>query len=223
VVVLEADTVLAAYSRYPALACQQRYTLYGSGDMLLETRVRPLSTLPDLPRLGLQLRLPASLDRLAWYGRGPHECYADRQVSAPVGVYSGLVSDQYVPYIRPQDYGNKTDVRWAALTDARGLGLLALAPQDGPLLQMSAQEFSTEDLTRAHHTYELAPCGQIIWNLDHLQAGLGSNSCGPGPLAQYLIQPMEHAFNVRLRPVNSPAAPMMHWRQGLAAVIEASA
>ena len=218
VVVLEADTVWAAYSRYPALACQQRYTVYGSGDLLIETSVRPLSQLPVLPRLGLQLRLPASLDRLAWYGRGPHECYVDRQAGAPVGVYTGLVRDQYVPYIRPQDYGNKTDVRWAALTDARGLGLLALAPQDGALLQMSAQAYSTEDLTRARHPYELAPGGVIFWNLDHLQAGLGSNSCGPSPLPQYLIQPSEHAFSVRLHPVNDPAAPMQHWRVGLGAV-----
>jgi hypothetical protein len=216
-VVLEADTVLAAYSRYPALACQQRYTIYGSGEVLLETSVRPLGKLPVLPRLGLQLRLPASLDRLAWYGRGPHECYADRQESALVGVYAGTVRDQYVPYVRPQDYGNKTDVRWAALTDARGLGLLALAPPDGALLQMSAHEYATEDLTRARHTHELAPCGEIVWNLDHRQAGLGSNSCGPGPLSQYLIQPNEYAFSLRLRPVNNPAAPMRLWRQGLPA------
>ncbi len=215
-IVLEVETVLGAYSRRPALASTQRYTVYGSGDVLIETRVRPLGPLPVLPRLGLQLRLPRSLDRLAWYGRGPHECYADRQASALVGVYSGRVRDQYVPYIRPQDYGNKTEVRWAALTDARGLGLLALAPQEGALLQVSAQEFSTEDLTRARHTYELASCGEIVWNLDHLQAGLGSNSCGPGPLPQYLIQPTARAFSLRLRPVNGLAAPMRHWRQGLA-------
>jgi beta-galactosidase/beta-glucuronidase len=216
-VVLEVETVLSAYSRRPALASLQRYTVNGSGDVLIETLVRPLGQLPVLPRLGLQLRVPRSLDRLAWYGRGPHECYADRQESAPVGVYGGQVRDQYVPYIRPQDYGNKTGVRWAALTDARGLGLLALAPQDGPFLEMSAQEYSTEDLTRARHTYELEPCGEIVWNLDHLQAGLGSNSCGPGPLLQYLIQPIERRFNIRLRPVNGPGAPMRHWRQGLAA------
>ena len=216
-VVLEVEAVLGAYSRLPALSSIQRYTVYGSGDVLIENHVRPLSKLPVLPRLGLQLRLPASLDRLAWYGRGPHECYADRQESAAVGVYAGRVRDQYVPYIRPQDYGNKTDVRWAALTDARGLGLLALAPQGGPFLEMSAQEFSTEDLTRARHTYELAPCGEIVWNLDHLQAGLGSNSCGPGPLPQYLIQPIERAFSVRLRPINGQAAPMRQWRLGLPA------
>jgi len=214
-VALEVETVLAAYSRRPALSSRQRYTVYGTGDVLIETNVQPLTQLPALPRLGLQLRLPANLDRLAWYGRGPHECYVDRQESALVGVFSGRVRDQYVPYIRPQDYGNKTEVRWAALTDARGLGLLALAPRDGPFLEISAQEYSTEDLTRARHTYELAPCGEIVWNLDHRQAGLGSNSCGPGPLPQYLIQPIERAFSIWLRPVNGPAAPMQHWRLGL--------
>src|SRR5262249_19209937 len=161
----------------------------------------------------LQLSLPAHFDRLAWYGRGPHENYADRQASAPVGVYSGLVREQYVPYVRPQDYGNKSDVRWAALTDARGQGLLALAAghratEDGSLRERSAQEYATADRRGARHTYELKPCGAIVWNLDHLQAGLGSNSCGPGPLPQYLIDPVARFFTVRLRPVNEPGEPM---------------
>jgi len=214
-VVFEVDLVLAAYARRPAFAASQRYTLYGSGDLLIETHLRPLSALPVLPRIGLQLGVPARFDRLAWYGRGPHECYADRQESARVGVHAGRVHDQYVPYVRPQDYGNKAEVRWAALTDARGLGMAALAPAAGPWLQTSAQEYSTEDLTRARHTFELQPCGHIVWNLDHLQAGLGSNSCGPGPLPQYLIQPVERRFALRLRLVDEPAAPMRHWRQGL--------
>jgi beta-galactosidase/beta-glucuronidase len=214
--VLEVERVHGAYAQRPALASTQRYEILGSGEVLIETQVRPLRRLPVLPRLGLQLRLPARLDRLAWYGRGPHECYADRQESALVGVYQGCVRDQYVPYIRPQDYGNKSEVRWAALSDARGLGLLALAPRDGPYLEMSAQEFTTEDLTRARHTYELAPCGEIVWNLDHLQAGLGSNSCGPSPLPQYLIAPVTHTFSVCLRPVSDPAAPMRHWREAAA-------
>jgi beta-galactosidase/beta-glucuronidase len=218
-VVLEVETVLAAYSLPPALACAYRYTVYGSGDVLIETRVRPLGTLPLLPRLGLQLRLPNTQDRFAWYGRGPHENYPDRKESALVGVYAGLVKDQYVPYIFPQDYGNKSDVRWAALTDTHGVGLLALAPPGAQLLNVSAHEYATEDLTRAAHTYDLTPCGEIILNLDHLQAGLGSNSCGPGPLPQYLIVPVDTSFAVRLRPLSGDvSAAMSWWRQPLETV-----
>ena len=217
-IVVEVEIVWAAYSRRPAFTTTQRYTVYGSGDLVIETHVRPHGKLPVLPRLGLQLRLPRVFDRLAWYGRGPHESYCDRQESALVGVYSGSVHDQYVPYVRPQDYGNKTGVRWAALTDARGLGLLALAPREGDLLQVSAQEFSTEDLTRARHTYELEPCAEIVFNLDHLQAGLGSNSCGPGPLPEYLIEPIERRFAVRLRPIDGPQSAMRHWSERLPVV-----
>src|SRR5258708_3308501 len=82
--------------------------------------------------------------------------------------------------------------RWGVM-GARGVGLVALGPEDGRFLERSAQEYSTEDLTRARHTYELVRCGEIVWNLDHLQGGLGSNSCGPGPLPPYLIQPIERA------------------------------
>jgi beta-galactosidase/beta-glucuronidase len=213
---LEVEAVLAGHSLRPAFACTYRYTVYGSGDIHIETRVKPLSPLPVLPRLGLQLRVPKSLDQLTWYGRGPHESYPDRKESARVGVYSGSVRDQYVPYIFPQDYGNKTDVRWAALADKQGLGLLAMAPPGTPLLNISAHEFTTDELTRARHTYDLRPCGEIVFNLDHLQAGLGSNSCGPGPLPHDLIEPMARRFVVRLRPWASPArSPMSLWRQVL--------
>ncbi len=145
------------------------------------------------------MRLPESMDRLTWYGRGPHENYSDRKESSLVGVYSGLVKDQYVPYVFPQEYGNKSDVRWAVLNDINGVGLIAIAPYGDAPLNVSAQEFTTEDVTKAKHTYDLEPCGSTILNLDHLQAGLGSNSCGPAPLAQYLIQPKEYRFSVRLR------------------------
>ena len=85
--------------------------------------------------------------------------------------------------------------------------------------QPAAQEFTTENLTEAKHTYELKPCGEIILNLDHLQAGLGSNSCGPGPLPHYLIEPIERRFGVRLRPFTwNSGSPMSVWRQALEAV-----
>jgi beta-galactosidase len=178
-------------------------------------------TLPPLPRIGLQMRLPERIDRLTWYGRGPHENYSDRKESALVGVYRGLVKEQYVPYIFPQEYGNKSDVRWAVLNDNQGLGLMAMAPAESPWLNISVQEFTTEELTRARHAHELKPCGETILNLDHLQGGLGSNSCGPGPLAQYLLQPEEFHFTIRLRPfawdngIFDARLPAHYYRQAL--------
>ena len=166
--------------------------------------------MPSLPRLGLQLTLPGDFERMAWYGRGPHENYIDRKQSARVGVYSGSVMEQYVPYVFPQENGNKSDVRWAALTDLRGLGLMAVAlpSSEGagaPLLNVSAHYFTPEDFTAASHTYELKPRAEITLNLDYEHNGLGSNSCGPGPLEKYWLRAEEHQFALRLKPFSRDA------------------
>ena len=196
-IALESSAVLAGYALAPAFRVKSTYTLYGSGDLTIRTALAPLNPLPDLPRVGLEIHLVGGLERFTWYGRGPHENYIDRKESAPVGVYSGSVDEQYVPYVLPQETGNKSDVRWAAVTGPHGLGLLAVGQ---PLLNVSALHYTALDLTAASHTYELKRRPETILNLDALQCGLGSNSCGPGPLPQYLFaaQPLE--FSVRLRP-----------------------
>lgn len=210
---IETQAVFGAYSLAPALTCHARYLVYGTGAVVLTTRMSPRSGLPNLPRIGLQLRLPAGFDRFAWYGRGPHESYCDRKESARVGVYHGTVQEQFVPYIRPQENGNKTDVRWAAVTNARGMGLLAAGM---PLLNVSAHHYTLDELTRARHHHELTPREETFLYLDHAQAGLGSQSCGPGPLPQHLIEPHETTFAVRLQPFCwEEASPMSLWQQPL--------
>ena len=213
---VEIVSVLAPYSLAPAFTCTYRYTIYGSGDIVIETHVTPARELPHLPRLGLQMRMPGDFDRFAWYGRGPHESYADRKESARVGLYRGTVQEQYVPYVMPQENGNKSDVRWAAVTDARGMGLLAVGM---PLLNVSAHHYTAEDLTGARHTFDLTRRNETILNLDHAQGGLGSNSCGPGPLEQYVLQPVETTFALRLRPfVEAAISAMELSREGLEGV-----
>jgi len=179
------------------------YTVYGSGDVVIAAHIVPGGDLPPLPRIGLQMQLPGGYERFTWYGRGPHESYADRKESAPVGVYGGSVDEQYVPYIKPQENGNKTDVRWVALTNHVGAGLLAAGL---PRLNVSAHHYTAEDFTTARHTCELQRRDEITLHLDHVQSGLGGASCGPGTLPQYLVPPVETRFAVRLRGL-SPADP----------------
>ena len=207
---VEIESVLAGYSLPPAFTVRYRYTIYGSGDVIIHTHVTPNPKLPNLPRLGLQLRLPGVLDQFAWYGRGPHENYADKKYGARVGVYRGSVQEQYEPYIFPQENGNKSDVRWAAVTDLHGFGLLAAGL---PLLNVSVHHYTPENFTAAKHTFELQRRDETILHLDHRQAGLGSNSCGPGPLEQYLIKPEDVEFSVRLKPYAGDAiSPMTVWK-----------
>jgi hypothetical protein len=144
--------------------------------------------------------LPGEYDSFTWYGRGPLESYADRKLSQDVGLYSGTVDEQHTPYIVPQENGNKTDVRWAALMDDEGLGLLVMGQ---PLLNVSAHHFTARDLTRAKHTHELQPRDEVILSLDYAQSGLGNESCGPGVLPQYLLEADEYRYSLRLRPFSA--------------------
>jgi beta-galactosidase/beta-glucuronidase len=192
------EFTLAAKSLRPAFTAVTSYTVRSDGDILLEQSLTPTEGLPPLPRVGVQLVLDGRLNRLEWYGRGPHENYADRKESARVGRYRGTVQEQYVPYVRPQDFGAKCDCRWAALTDRSGVGLLAIGQ---PLLIVTAHHYSPENLTAARHTFDLTRENRTYLYLDYRHCGLGSASCGPGPLPAYLIVPTRMRFQLRLRPI----------------------
>jgi hypothetical protein len=198
------ESRVAAPEHDEGFDCRYVYTILGDGTVTIDVDVTPQGELPFLPRLGLQMALPGGFETVSWYGRGPHESYIDRQASAIVGRYSGTVDEQYVPYVVPQENGNKTDVRWVALTDERGAGLLAVGE---PPLEVSAHHFTTEDLTVADHLHELERRDEITLNLDYRQCGLGGASCGPGVLPQYLLQPEPVQFRVMLRPLAPGQSP----------------
>ncbi|MFA9453555.1 MAG: glycoside hydrolase family 2 TIM barrel-domain containing protein, partial [Candidatus Aminicenantaceae bacterium] len=119
------------------------YTLYGNGDVVVRNEFEAAMDLPNLPRFGMQMAVPIDYQNFTWYGRGPQESYWDRKTGAPVGVYGGTVWEQVHPYVRPQETGNKTDVRWLALTNNDGVGLMAVGV---PRLSASARPLLNDDL-----------------------------------------------------------------------------
>ncbi len=202
----------AVSSRY--VQCEYTYTFYGSGDLVLETHGVPVGNFPaQLPRIGLQMTLPESLDHVMWLGRGPGESYPDSKQAGKVGLWRASVDELYTPYVFPQENGNRADVRWVSLTNTRGMGLLA---SGCPELNFSAHRFTTIDLENARHTHELPDRREITLNLDYRQDGLGSCSCGPGVLPQYILKPEEFRFSLRLRPYSIDAlCPRLLGRQAL--------
>ena len=180
-----------------------RYWIYATGDIVVQDRLLPFEPVRSLPRVGLTLTLPSGLERLTWYGRGPHDSYPDRKQSAAVGVYDSTVDAQYVPYIVPQEHGNHSETRWAALTGPDGAGLLVAGL---PLLNVSASHYSSANLTAAAHTTDLVRQPEIVLNLDHKQTGLGNGSCGPFTLTPYIVDPREYTFGFRMRAVTIPDA-----------------
>jgi beta-galactosidase/beta-glucuronidase len=186
------------------------YAIYGSGDVVLQHSVDVGEGVPALGRVGVTLTLPSgdSQDHeiFTWYGRGPHESYVDRKEGVLIDVYRSTVDAEYVPYIKPQEYGNKTDVRWAALTGRDGRGLLAIGM---PWLEVSAMHYTAQDIAAAGHTYELKRRSEVILNLDFAQSGIGSAACGPGVLPKYELVASGYRYCLRLRPLNAgddPAA-----------------
>jgi beta-galactosidase len=177
-----------------AFAHTHRYTVFATGDVLVENTVE--TTIADLPRVGVVMSLVPGYERLTWFGRGPHENYCDRNAGAPVGLYESTVTAQYVPYPLPQENGNKTDVRWLALSSS-STGLLVAADER---LEFTASHFSADDLTKATHTYELEPRLETILSLDYRQRGLGGASCGPDTLERYRLAAGTYRWGFRLRP-----------------------
>jgi beta-galactosidase len=173
-----------------------RYTILPTGAILAENDFRCDKSLPDLPRLGVTLALQPEFEDLQWFGRGPHESYSDRKRGAAVGLYKGTVSDQYVDYVVPQEHGNKTDVRWLELTGS-GTPAVRFAAADR-LLEASASHYTASDLYAATHTIDLTPRKETIVNLDYAQRGLGTASCGPDTLEQYLIPAGDYRLAYRI-------------------------
>jgi beta-galactosidase len=176
----------------------QRYCLQPSGELRVENEVQLGADVSDPPRIGVSLALPAAMETLSWYGRGPWENYADRQAAAHFGIYHSTVAQEYVPYIMPQEHGHKTGVRWLELTDAGGAGIRV---QGEPVVEFSASHFSADDLYAARHTVDLQPRPEVILHLDAAQRGLGTASCGPDTLDKYRLLEREYRFAYRLQPI----------------------
>ncbi|MHC4205931.1 MAG: beta-galactosidase, LacZ type [Planctomycetota bacterium] len=175
------------------------YTVFGSGDIIVTGSIEPGSEISaKLPRFGMQMAIPGQFSKMSWFGRGPNESYWDRKTGSAVGLYSGPVEEQFHPYVRPQETGNKTDVRWIALTNKKGAGLLAVGM---PLLSTSAWPFTMEDLEKAEHIHKLPRRETITVNLDYKQMGVGGDdSWGARTHPEYTLPAKAYSYQFRLRP-----------------------
>jgi beta-galactosidase len=113
-----------------------------------------------------------------------------------MGVFHGNVDEQFIPYGRPQETGNKTSVQWAACVNQNGYGLLAYSPES---LNAGTLHYTAQDLESAHHPIDLMRRDDTSLTLDFRHAGLGNASCGPGTLPQYVIQPEVGEYRLCLR------------------------
>ncbi|MBI9037960.1 MAG: DUF4981 domain-containing protein [Bacteroidales bacterium] len=183
------------------------YTVLGSGDIIVSFNLLSKNrNLPEIPRIGMEVQLKGDFEQLKWYGKGPHENYIDRNTSALVDVYESTVTDQYVEYIRPQENGYKTQVRWLTITNEEGKGVLI---EGFPSICFSALHFTNEDLDQGEkknykHTTDMIPNDFVSLNIDLTQMGVGGdNSWGAKPHKKYQILPGNYSFSFRIRPFSN--------------------
>ena len=161
--------------------------------------------------------MPADFRFMEWYGKGPHETYWDRKASGEIGFWKGAVWDQVHIYSRPQETGNKTEVRWMSLQNEKGMGWKAVALSSP--LSMSAWPFSVEDLgfvagekgaesasglvpVTSKHGADLYPRDFITWNIDYKQMGVGGdNSWGRLVHEEYTLPPGPYQYSFLLVPI----------------------
>lgn len=170
-IVFLVEEELASPRRDTRFRIRRQLVFRGNGSLVVSEQVEPRGSMPPwLPRVGLELPLDQSFRHLRWYGRGPFESYPDRKTGARLGVYSATAEEMFEPYLIPQDYGNRTDVRWAAVTDGEGRGLWAAA--DRPL-NVSLQLYAVDHLWRAEYPFQLQRDGAVYWHLDAAVTGVG--------------------------------------------------
>ncbi len=182
------------------------YIFMSNGEIVINSTIDAVEDLPNIPRIGMAMTLNHDYNNFKWFGRGPFESYCDRKTAANVGLYESDVWSQYFPYIRPQENGNKTDVRRVALTNCDGVGLLAIAHND--FLNTSAYRFPYSDLDAKllrksdRHTYDISKKNVVHWNIDLKQTGVGGDtSWGPRalPHPQYSIAPRKYSYTFTLK------------------------
>lgn len=185
---------------------EQTFTVYGDGAIKVENRFKALGGRHKiLFRAGNDLQVNGQLNRIRFYGRGPWENYWDRKAASFVGIYSQSLDDQYFPYARPQESGNKTDVRWVTLTNERGKGLRFEMADS--LLNFAALPYSLDDLDpeadkKQYHSGELEKRKEIYMHVDLQQSGLqGIDSWGSQPLEEYRIPFANYQYSYWIKPV----------------------
>ncbi len=205
--VIEVHTVF----NLPSIASKYKivYSIFGSGEVIIRNHFIPgKMNLPEMPRAGMRMGIPERFENVSWYGCGPQENYIDRNLGAKVELYFRNINEFFFPYVRPQECGNHTNVRWIALKDNLGNGFIAAGL---PMLSVSALDINADDLNwtpQTRHSCEVRKSIFIHLNLDYKQMGVGGdNSWGALVHPEYTVPAKEYSYTIRIKPFTTVEGP----------------
>ena len=185
------------------------YTLTAEGEVIIREQLTTDkdAKVSDMFRYGMQLQMPKQFDRIEYYGRGPAENYIDRNSSEFIGVYNNKVQDEYFEYVRPQESGNHTDIRWFRVLDGQGNGLefYSNAPMEASAMPYTMDQLDDgmhKDKAWGHHSGDLIPAGKTQVFIQQRQFGLGCvNSWGAWPREEYRLGYGDKDFTFAIKPI----------------------
>ena len=173
------------------------YTISGDGTIKSDNSFNSSDPKQVLARVGVRMLLDKQFDQVSYFGRGPMENYPDRKRGFDIGLYKSTVKEQLTPYEKPMDCGNHEDVRWAKVTTASGNGIMAQS--DSSFMQVSMLPYSDEEMDKVEYRIDLPQSSATIFCISHLTLGVGTASCGPRPLPQYIIYAAPTTFSYTLK------------------------
>jgi len=176
---------------------EEIYTIFGNGLIKLEVKIDPFGELPvTLPRIGYEARVPSEYSQVSWYGKGFGSSYVDRSEGMKTGIYSGDDESLFINYPVPQENGNRSEVRWMEMADKNDKGINVSGDQ---LLNFSVRKYTTENLTKARHPFNLKELPFSVLNIDMEQGPIGNRSCGPEALEKYWLKPDKKKYVIYIR------------------------
>jgi len=178
------------------IATNYSYTVFNNGEIHINSHFSPDSKVKVMAKAGLQMQIPLNYENVKYFGLGPVETYPDRRACGKVGLYESKVNDLYFYFVVPGESGNRSDVRYATLTDNNGTGLYL----EGNLpFNFSAYQYEDSAIVKARHINELKKAGFYTVNMDYAQNGLGTATCGPGVLDKYKVhgQPVDYTMIIK--------------------------
>ena len=183
----------------PASDCMLAYEVYGDGKVKTTLTYEPVEGLPDMPEFGVMFKFNADYNHVKWYGLGEAETYTDRKHGAKLGIYENMVSDNMAAYMVPQECGAKEEVRWATVTDRKGIGMLF--EMEGEPMMFSALPYTPHEMENAMHPYELPQIHYTVVRVAKAQMGIGGDdSWGAFTHPEYLFdaeKKMEFCFSFK--------------------------
>jgi len=192
------DLSLGAKSKTPLARGTVDYFIFKDGKISVNTNMKIRESAPYLPRFGFDFTLAKGLEELEYFGMGPEQCYIDMHSYARMGHFKTTVSDEYVPYIFPQEHGNHINTKWVKLYNENGKGLLFTTYDQ---FEFNASHYSADMLDNTSHRHKLFPAEETFLRIDYKVSGLGSASCGPQLIPKYRLSEKEISYSFTIVPL----------------------